>query len=313
MSVASAWRAVLLTAMLVAGGTGCDYLERNARANEETEAHYIDGVTANKLHDYDGAISHFENALKANPNSGAAHRELALLYDDKKSRHLRALYHYERFSELRTNEVTQVVRDRMFHCRVMVARENFETLERTQVRSQVEEMRRQLLDSQAQIEAFKRELAIARSMSNQVQVLQQQLQQSTSQVAQLEARIEAQSRELAQAQSLAQTASTAPQPRSTVTQAPDARSTSQPGSSTRPNTTTRTSPNPLPQSGNTQGTSSKPSPSPGVASKRTHTIQSGETLSWIAKRYGTTLQALRAANPKVDPNRVRPGTVLNLP
>jgi LysM repeat protein len=282
--------------MLVAGWTGCDYLERNARANEETEAHYIDGVTANKLHDFDGAISHFENALKANPNSGAAHRELALLYDDKKSRHLRALYHYERFSELRTNEVTQVVRDRMFHCRVMVARENFETLERTQVRSQVEEMRRQLLDSQAQIEAFKRELAIARSMSNQVQVLQQQLQQSTAQVSQLEARLESQSRELALAQSQAQTASTSTQTRSTVSQP-----------------TARTSPNPLPQPGNTQGTSSKPSPSTGVTSKRTHTIQSGETLSWIAKRYGISLSALRAANPKVDPNRVRPGTVLNLP
>lgn len=299
--------------MLVAGWTGCDYLERNARANEETEAHYIDGVTANKLHDYDGAISHFENALKANPNSGAAHRELALLYDDKKSRHLRALYHYERFSELRTNEVTQVVRDRMFHCRVMVARENFETLERTQVRSQVEEMRRQLLDAQSQIEAFKRELAVARSMSNQVQVLQQQLQQSTAQVSQLESRLEAQSKELAQAQSLAQSASNTPQPRSTVSQSPDPRAAPQPGSSSRPNTAARTTTNPLPQSGATQGTSSKPSASPGVASKRTHTIQSGETLSWIAKRYGITLQALRAANPKVDPNRVRPGTVLNLP
>jgi LysM repeat protein len=307
--------------MIFAGLTGCDYLERNARANEETEAHYIDGVTANKLHDFDKAISDFENAIKANPNSGAAHRELALLYDDKKNRHLRALYHYERFSELRTNEVTQVVRDRMFHCRVMVARENFETLERTQVRSQVEEMRRQLLDSQTQIEAFKRELAIARSMSNQVQVLQQQLQQSTSHVAQLETRLETQAQALAQAQAqaqLAQTQNTGPaqgvssQPRSSTPSSTD-RPTSQYPPSSRYPSGSRTPPSQTTPSSPGSSITSKPSPFTSVPSKRTHAVQSGETLSWVAKRYGVTLTALKAANPKVDPNRVRPGTVLNLP
>lgn len=313
MSVASVWRTALLAAFLLAGLTGCDYLERNARANEENEAHYIDGVTANKLHDFDGAIGHFENAIKANPNSGAAHRELALLYDARKNRHLRALYHYERFGELRSNEVTQVIRDRMYHCRVMVARENFETLERTQVRSEVESMRRQLLDSQAQLEAFRRELAVARNMSNQVQVLQQQLLQATNRVAQLQGAVDSQAQALAQAQAQVQTLS-----QNRAAPAPAPRQESPPPSNPQ-NYTPQPSRNsrPMGSSPVTQGTTpfsgTKPAPSGGVSSRRTHTMQSGETLSWIAKRYGVSLPALRAANPRVDPNRVRAGTVLNIP
>src|SRR5262245_46850423 len=127
MSVATArFGHALMSLLLILCMTGCDYFERTSKVSEETEAHYIDGVTANKVKDYAGASSHFENALNVNPNSGAAHRELALLYDNFRNRHLRALYHYERFCELRTNEVTQLIRDRMFHCRVMVVRDNAE-------------------------------------------------------------------------------------------------------------------------------------------------------------------------------------------
>jgi LysM repeat protein len=49
------------------------------------------------------------------------------------------------------------------------------------------------------------------------------------------------------------------------------------------------------------------------AGSRTHTVKAGETPSFIAKKYGVKLQALMAANPNVDPRRLRVGQILRLP
>lgn len=44
-----------------------------------------------------------------------------------------------------------------------------------------------------------------------------------------------------------------------------------------------------------------------------YTIQSGDTLSDIATRFGVTLEDLLAANPGVDPQGLRSGDVITLP
>jgi len=45
-----------------------------------------------------------------------------------------------------------------------------------------------------------------------------------------------------------------------------------------------------------------------------YTIQRGDTLSQIAKNYGTTVSALQAANPQIyNPNVIRTGNTLNIP
>jgi D-alanyl-D-alanine carboxypeptidase/D-alanyl-D-alanine-endopeptidase (penicillin-binding protein 4) len=46
---------------------------------------------------------------------------------------------------------------------------------------------------------------------------------------------------------------------------------------------------------------------------RTHTIRAGDTLEGIARQYGTTVPALEAANPQLDPRRLIPGRTLRLP
>ncbi len=45
----------------------------------------------------------------------------------------------------------------------------------------------------------------------------------------------------------------------------------------------------------------------------THTIQPGDTLSAIAEKYGTTVAAIEALNPTVDPRRLWVGTQITLP
>ena len=46
---------------------------------------------------------------------------------------------------------------------------------------------------------------------------------------------------------------------------------------------------------------------------RSHTVVAGETAVRIARRYGVTLDALLAANPGLEPRRMRVGQVLNIP
>lgn len=57
----------------------------------------------------------------------------------------------------------------------------------------------------------------------------------------------------------------------------------------------------------TKSTSTKP------AKPRTHTVVAGETAVGIARKAGVKLNELEAANPGMNPARIRVGQVLNLP
>jgi LysM repeat protein len=45
----------------------------------------------------------------------------------------------------------------------------------------------------------------------------------------------------------------------------------------------------------------------------TYTVQQGDTLGLIAQRFGTTVQAIQAANGIADPNQIFVGQVLAIP
>jgi tetratricopeptide (TPR) repeat protein len=49
------------------------------------------------------------------------------------------------------------------------------------------------------------------------------------------------------------------------------------------------------------------------ASVRSHTVKPGETPAAIARRYGVRVEALMAANPRVDARRMQVGQALNIP
>jgi LysM repeat protein len=66
------------------------------------------------------------------------------------------------------------------------------------------------------------------------------------------------------------------------------------------------------------GPASSPSPpppaaAPAGATSGTHVVQAGDTLSSIARRFGTTVGAIQLANGIVDANRIRVGTSLTVP
>lgn len=56
-----------------------------------------------------------------------------------------------------------------------------------------------------------------------------------------------------------------------------------------------------------------PLPAPVATEPRSHTVQTGDNLTVIARRYGITLNALVAANPDISPRRLMPGVALAVP
>ncbi|HMP81151.1 MAG TPA: LysM peptidoglycan-binding domain-containing protein [Verrucomicrobiota bacterium] len=56
-----------------------------------------------------------------------------------------------------------------------------------------------------------------------------------------------------------------------------------------------------------------PTPAPQPTTQRTHKVQSGDTPSSIARKYGVKLDALMAANPGLNPTRMQVGQTINVP
>jgi LysM repeat protein len=67
------------------------------------------------------------------------------------------------------------------------------------------------------------------------------------------------------------------------------------------------------QSSATPGLTQTKSAPPKPARPRAHTVVAGETAVGIARKFGVKLNALEAANPGMNPARIRAGQVLNLP
>ncbi len=73
--------------------------------------------------DYAGAVEAFEKALEVNPRSGAAHFELACLYEERQSDPAAAIYHYQSYLRLRPDAGNaSVVKQRITTCKQELAR-----------------------------------------------------------------------------------------------------------------------------------------------------------------------------------------------
>jgi tetratricopeptide (TPR) repeat protein len=77
-------------------------------------------------------------------------------------------------------------------------------------------------------------------------------------------------------------------------------------------TTAGSTPTTIPISYNASASAGRPAATP-AAGARTHTVKPGETPVAIARRYGVRLEALMAANPRVDARRMQVGQPLNIP
>jgi tetratricopeptide (TPR) repeat protein len=213
--------------------------------------------------DYDGAVEAYEKALLVNPQSSAAHFELAWLYEDKENDPAAAIYHYQRFLKLAPGSgKADVAQAHINNCKLELA---------------------------------KTASAIAPISASAQRDLDKLLQENRELKAQLAQLVQQQ----AYYESHPQLAASNP-PVATVAS------------------------NPVPPvaslgTGRGNGLRAGGSPPSPVADTaipapaRTYTIVSGDNLAAIARRFGVSLSSLEAANPRVEPTRLRVGSILNIP
>lgn len=93
---------MLLAASLAAGWlAGCSPSTGEIDSRDENQPMMRKALERKRANDIDGAIETFQTALNQTPGLARAHLELGLLFDQNKQEYVRAVYHYQRYLELR--------------------------------------------------------------------------------------------------------------------------------------------------------------------------------------------------------------------
>jgi tetratricopeptide (TPR) repeat protein len=228
-----------------------------SQMDEEKESHFMLGRSRVTAMDYPGAIDSFGRALEVNPKSGAAHFELACLYEKRETDPAAAIYHYQQYLKLRPKA------------------ENAETVNQ-------------------HIMALKQELARTVSLGPVTERQQREFERLAEENRRLNEEVEKWRTYAMRLQALTNQASAVSTPPRQVKQAG----------------ATQSAPN---SSGTSSTASTASRPVLTGSMQRTHTIKAGETAKTIARQYGVRLEALLAANPRIEPRRLQVGQTLNIP
>jgi len=229
----------------------------HSQLDEEKEPHFLAGKSRVTALDYQGGLECFEKAIEANPRSGLAHFEAAVLCEKHKQNFAAAIYHFERYLELRPGDrYADVVKQHIMACKQELAKTVY--------------------------------LApMTQSLQREFEILSQQNRALRDEV------------ERWKAKALAQAA--------TPVTAPAASSAAQ---GATPGTLAGAIAPPPASLSNSNSVDRQLAT---AAASRMHTIKSGETPAAIARRYGLRVNALMAANPRMDARRLQVGQTLVLP
>jgi LysM repeat protein len=109
--------------------------------DEEKEPQFLIGRSRVNAMDYQGAIEAFEQALETNPRSAAAHFELGILYAEKEESPATAIYHYEKFLQLRPEaNNAETIRQHIFRLKQELAKGVLPIPPSTEIQRQLEQL-----------------------------------------------------------------------------------------------------------------------------------------------------------------------------
>ena len=147
-------RAGALAALLIlAAAAGCRRASDDQR--EARNRHMRRALAAKDAQDIDGAIEWCERALERKPDLALAHRELALMLDGFREDYVAAIYHYQRYLDLRPDTPNrEAVEELIRHARMNFA---------AQIGATPDEWQRDLQVRNDRIRALETELALWRS------------------------------------------------------------------------------------------------------------------------------------------------------
>ncbi|MFH0878397.1 MAG: LysM peptidoglycan-binding domain-containing protein [Lentisphaerota bacterium] len=118
MFICAAMAAALLCSLSACGSGSAARLDRL----EERDPYLKRAMARKNAQDIDGAIDLYEKALERKPTLARAHLDLGLLYEKYRQDYIRAIYHYQRYLELRpTAEKKKLVEDLIRQARMSFA------------------------------------------------------------------------------------------------------------------------------------------------------------------------------------------------
>jgi tetratricopeptide (TPR) repeat protein len=246
------------------------------QSDEQNNSSYRAGKEKLQALDYKGALAAFDRAVEQNPRSALAHYELGLLYDQQENDYPAALYHYNKALQLRPNGYpADNIRQRIPACRQeLIKADSLSVLNPAALR-ETERLREENQRLRREIDGLRAQLA-----SRPIPAMP-----NTNRFA----------APSAAARSLSRSG--------TVTSAPPTNSAARSAASGNARLTTLP-----PRADSASGGSAA-----GSAPLRTHSVKAGETAAAIARQYGVPLNALLAANPTLEPKRMKIGQALNIP
>ena len=243
------------------------------QTDEQKNRHYVAAREKLTSLDYKGAIESFERAVEDNPRSALAHFELALLYETRENDFAAALYHYNKALKLRPNAYPA-----------------------DNIRQRIPGCKQELVKADALGTTQPAALREADRLRDENQALRKQIQALQAQIG-------------------SRPAGTTNPPRPVVFGQTGARAasgteTASGAAASRPVGPRMSATGSIP----TGDRSASASPGSGSAARpRAHPVKPGETPSSIARLYGVRLDALLAANPGLEPRKLKVGQPLNVP
>jgi LysM repeat protein len=119
----------VISSRLIAGATclllllllGCEP-PRAGTIEEEKDPLFVEAKSRSNAGDVPGAVQLFERALLANPGNAAAHLELGLLHERTGADYATAIYHFQKFLQLRpASDRADIVKDLLHACKQELA------------------------------------------------------------------------------------------------------------------------------------------------------------------------------------------------
>jgi LysM repeat protein len=293
----ASWRVILLFVFCCIL-SGC-LPTSDTPVDDEKDPNFIEGRTHENMMDWKGAVEAFDRAIQANPHNAAAHFELGFLYQDRLNDPLAAAYHFQKHLQLRPNsDRLEVIKPRLMACKMDIAK----TVTFGVVNEQVHRDLAKLTEELAAAKKFNEELRA--HIAAKPTVVTQWMKFTVTNTVLVAVQPTNTTYRAAVTNSGAQS------PRSMATNA--VRITPL---STVPTNNVRRAEQRTPTT-SSQFTARTPevrTPVAAPARPRTYVVKSGETMAEVARRTGISLQKIEAANPTIEPRRLRAGQTLNIP
>lgn len=260
--------------LLLLGTAGC-IPTRDGTQDEQREPHFLRGQELRKQLDHRGAAEAFERALEANSRSASAHFELGLLFEQPLNDPATAIYHFERFLKLRpSSDRAEIVRQRVNNCKMELAKLFLIAPNAPSVQKEMDKLKTEVERLGLENNQLRRHMEVLNS---------QTAPRGTA-------------------------TSPGPAPIAPPQSVAAAKPTPTPPGSARPSTTPIT----FTMTESALKTAKAPATASVPASK-THSVKKGDIPETIAKQYGVKLEALLAANPGLDPKRMKIGQMVAIP